>query len=149
MTCMGFSWLAWRLGKDRNRRDQYTHRAFEFAFIYHSLINKLVVIYSSISYHIKPRQYLSLPSSFQNQKAGRKGKGMERNQTHSTKFPSGSLQYTLLILPLAPVLSTTPLSVFSGLRSTISTPFSINLSLTVFTSFSVRKHKSAEPALTF
>ena len=68
--------------------------------------------------------------------------------THSIKFPSGSRQYTLLILPLAPVLITMPSSLFSLPRSTNSTPASINFFLTSLTSSSVKKHKSALPSLT-
>ena len=60
--------------------------------------------------------------------------------THSIKFPSGSRQYTLLILPLAPVLITMPSSLFSLPRSTNSTPASINFFLTSLTSSSVKKH---------
>lgn len=71
-----------------------------------------------------------------------------RWRTHSIKFPSGSLQYTLLIFPLAPVLITVPSSDVSVPRSTISTPALTRRLRTSFTLSSVKKQRSALPSLT-
>lgn len=64
------------------------------------------------------------------------------------RFPSGSLQYTLLNLPLAPVRITVPSCEVSGARSTISTPASTSRLRTSLTLSSVRKQRSALPSLT-
>lgn len=76
-------------------------------------------------------------------------KNEKRKDTNSTRFPSGSLQYTLLNFPLAPVLSTIPSSLFSPDRSTMWTPAAMRFCRTWWMGVVVRKQRSALPGLTF
>jgi len=112
--------------------------------------NKLYLfIHSSISYTSQISLFPSLWPFTSPFPTPSKNKNETRTITHSTKFPSGSRQYTLLSFPLAPVRSTTPSSVFSVPRSTICTPFEISRSRTLATGSEVRKHRSALPSFTF